>query len=359
MKIGIITFHWAVNYGAVLQSYALQTFLQKKGHDVQIINYVPIGHKKNLLRALINPFSAARELKKFYKDKKLEKFRGKYLKRTKKYNTLNELRSSPPDFDVYICGSDQVWNPYFLMHGERGNKSPSYFLDFGTTSVKRIAYAVSFGCEKYEDNVHKFASEFIGAFVGIGVRENSGAKIVDELKYPKKAVVVPDPTLLLFKEDYCFNNRIATSINSEKKNVFSYFLRNEEKGFGEIMNYISSKYNVITNKESDYNTDGIENWIANISNSDLVITNSFHGAVFSMIFHRPFLVFIAKGRSSGMNDRFLTLLDNVGLKNRIVRDESIDGLQCILNTDIDWKDVDGKIAKLRETADSFFAEYQI
>jgi len=353
MNIGIITFHWAVNYGAILQSYALQTYLQKKGHNTSIINYVPIGHKKDLIRSVLNPFRAKIELKKYFKDKKLEKFRSKFLNLTSEYNTLESLKLSPPEMDVYICGSDQVWNPYFLMKGEHGSYSPTYFLDFGDDKVMRLGYAVSFGCEKYPEIESKEASKYINRFAGIGVRENSGKQIVKELGYHKDAVVVPDPTLLISKEDYSkLLNKNQEKLNNQ---AFVYFLRNEEDEVKDILDVISKEYNIKLNKESNKQTDDINEWITNFANSELIFTNSFHGVVFSLIFQKPFFVYLAKGKSSGMNDRFKTLLTNVGLLNRIVN--SPDDINNKQNIEINWNDVNSKISELREVTDRYFSNY--
>lgn len=353
MNIGIITFHWAVNYGAILQSFALQTYLQKKGHKVSIINYVPIGHKKSAFKSIINPLRAKVELKKYFKDKKLERFRSNHLNLTDEYNTLDSLQKNPPNFDVYISGSDQVWNPYFLMKGEYGKYSPTYFLDFGESNVVKLAYAVSFGCEKYPELESSEAMKYVNNFTGIAVRENSGKKIVQDLGYHKDAIVVPDPTLLLSKDDYL--KLLDLPVLKKTNQAFVYFLRNEERDVKDILDEISTSYNIKMNKESDLFTDDISEWIANFAYSDIIFTNSFHGVVFSMIFHKPFFVYLAKGKSAGMNDRFRTLLTNVGLVDRIV--SSHEEVKSKMNHKISWDEVDLRISMLRKVSDNYFSEF--
>ena len=130
MKKYIITFHWATNYGAVLQAYALQNFLQETGDEVAIIDYTPDNLKKTFLRAVLTkPTKYAKNFAELKKERKISKFRKKYFKLTKLYKSNAELKAEKWDHATFICGSDQIWNPYFTLYGE-GQKTLSYFLDF-------------------------------------------------------------------------------------------------------------------------------------------------------------------------------------------------------------------------------------
>ena len=119
MNIGILTFHWSTNYGAVLQTYALQEYLKELGHEVKIINYVPVKKSIKNCFQYRNPINILNLLKELKKEQAFIPFRKKWLQLTKQYNSLSELQNDSPNLDVYICGSDQVWNPYFLAKGEK------------------------------------------------------------------------------------------------------------------------------------------------------------------------------------------------------------------------------------------------
>ena len=164
MKIGIVTFHWAVNYGAVLQAYALQDYLRGLGHDACLIDYKPYNRDHNLKNFVLNrklphPFQYVREA---LKDRLFEDFRRDYLVRTKRYGSLEELRQDPPLCDIYISGSDQVLHPRTLMRGER-RPAPVYMLDFGPENILRAGYAVSFGCTAYPPEAAEVAAGSSGA----------------------------------------------------------------------------------------------------------------------------------------------------------------------------------------------------
>ena len=164
MKIGILTFHWATNYGAILQSYALQTYLIKCGHEVVIIDYKPKKYDLSLYKIFTSRhlLNLRESIKNLEKEKELAKFRSQHLRLTKRYSSLEELKTNPPQCDIYISGSDQVLNPSFTQYGE-GRKSPasSYYLDFGDSSVKRIGYAVSFGCTVYPEKAKQIAQPLL------------------------------------------------------------------------------------------------------------------------------------------------------------------------------------------------------
>lgn len=372
MKIGILTFHWAANYGAILQAFALQTYLKKNGHEVYIINYRPRPFKKTLLSCLISrqlwsflsklkrsiyekkPLLTIFELlfvgllKEYIKERKLEKFRKTYLNETLLYCSLNELKINSPKFDVYVCGSDQIWNPSFTTRGE-GKPTSSYFLDFGGENVKRIAYSVSFGCENYPEAALSIAQKYIHNFNAISVRENSAIAIVKRIGF-MNPIKLPDPTLLLFPDDYCFLN--THQVLAEKK-AFVYILREEYKEAKDIVSYLKRSYKIdSTNKL--FNSNSVEEWVSGIKNASIVLTNSFHGMVFSLIFHVPFIIVQAKGYAAGMNDRFITLLSYLNLEHRIMNAYDSDKLDRFVNEQINWQMVDNQLSELRGESDKFF-----
>ena len=183
MRIGILTFHWATNYGAVLQAFCLQEYLREQGHKVDIINYKPKRFDLTLTQFIKNPRRLRylrKELIAKRKESLLAPFREKYLNQTKRYYSTKEIQSANMDYDLLISGSDQILNPSFTICGESIPTS-AYYLSFGPKTAKRIGYAVSFGCVQYPEQATIYASEWINNFDAIGTRENTGFNILQQL----------------------------------------------------------------------------------------------------------------------------------------------------------------------------------
>lgn len=340
MKIGIITFSWATNYGAVLQCYALQETLKQMGHEVEIINYKPTQFDDNIWNFI--RFRKFINISNYLKDRKKEilisQFRRLYLHETKRFKYLKQLQLEAGYYDVVISGSDQVLNASFLRYGENCAPSTAYFLDFNV-HAKKIMYAVSFGTTKYPDDCVPIVQPLIKNVNSISVRESSGIDIIEQFGR-KDVCLVPDPTLLLRSENYTkfFSKR-------EKKNVISlYMLRGREKF---ITNHRDFKYSINDCVK-------IEDWLENIYSSKYVITNSFHGVVFCILFHVPFLVVLEKEGKEGMNDRFYTLLSKLDLLGRITTETRCD--YNILTKEIDWKHTDVLLDKFRNQGFNFLRE---
>lgn len=337
MKIGIITYHWANNYGAVLQTYALQKYLEQQGHVVSIVNYKPLIYDVKL-RNIVHAKSIS-SLKTLIvnvrKDRKLERFRNTYLNLTKRYFSCNELEKSQLNCDVYISGSDQVLGPWFTRQGEGGLTS-TYFLSFAE-GVK-IAYGASFGCEQYPDDLSSVVEKWISNFDRIGVREDTGIDVLKGLKYTKGATVVPDPTLLL-------NNTLFDDIKIKypsSSNYYStYVLRKK----------IELRQNNVLHINPENNPLSIEEWIGAIACSQGLITNSYHGMIVAILNHVNFVVCLETGAWAGMNDRFFTLLKRLDLLDRICYDAA--DYFNILSKQIDWIYVDERLNQYRQEGHKF------
>lgn len=346
MKIGILTFHWGTNYGAILQAYALQTHLEKQGHEALIIDYKPDGYNTTIFNILTSRriLRLKSNLKNSRKEKILSLFRLKYFNLTKHYNSINTLKKDPPICDVYISGSDQVMNPSFTLYGEGGPTS-TYYLDFGNTNIRKIGYAVSFGCTTYPNEAKKIAQPLLSNFDFISVRERSGEKILSNMGY-SKSCLVPDPTLLLSPKEY--DNLIFEKTIQTKNYVYLYLLRD--------IRLIKKKLNTLklNYKWSDSNGEySISSWISNIKNSSAVITDSFHGMVFCLLYHIPFMVVLKSKMLVGMNDRFFTLLEELKLTDRIMEMSEINNLESKLYKNIEWTFVDKKLNKIKAIGESF------
>ena len=345
-KIATITFHWAKNYGAVLQAYALQKYLEKAGYETEIINYLPAR------TMVLNFIAAAKKGDKafFRKIGQFKEFRKTELKISKKrYFNNKALLRCKDKYSAIITGSDQVWNMSFTKKAE-GKPTLSYFLNFAGDNTKKISYATSFGASKLDQQMIDLISPELEKFSAISVRENSGADIIADMGFKCQTVV--DPTLLLEAQDYL-------SLLEEKNvpcedEVFTYIIHSNQKAAEQTGRYVTAKLAGESAKfEPSKNCDVYE-WLSGIKNAKYVVTNSFHGTVFSLIFRKPFVCVAIPG--SGMNDRLVTLLDSVGLSKRFTEGFNEAEINELLDKNIDWDLVDTKLKELKEASKSFLTE---
>lgn len=345
-KIYIITFHWATNYGAILQSYALQEYLKSKGYDVEIINYTPRNHKKTFLKCWIaKPKSWLSNLREFKKESKLKEFRKKYLNLTKNYSTYNQLKKQKWDDAIFICGSDQIWNSFFTLHGE-GCKTLSYYLGFAPKTSIKISYAASFGAVCVDEKLNEILLEQLNEFSAVSVRENSGVEILSKIGI--ESTLVCDP---VFLHDSKFYEKFIDPSKQDfcDKKIFSYILHQDDNA-SRILNDVALKTGCEVLKIEDVGY-GLEDWIKNISSSSIVVTNSFHATAIAILFHVPFVSVLLEG--SGMNDRINTLLKALGLSSRIIASHDTIRLSEILSTQIEWDVVDENIKELTKSGVDF------
>lgn len=341
MKIGIITFHWGTNYGAILQAYCLQNYLESLGHDVMIINYQPKQYEFSWLRFVAHPHnwkSLSKQLIVLKKEKYLSSFRKQYLHVSKRYYSVQDFRHDFDGYDVLISGSDQVLNPGFTLHGEKYKPSPAYWLGFGPQSITRIGYAVSFGREIYPQEAIKVASGWVNKFNIIGVREQSGMSILDSLNFEGEKTIVPDPTILLGKS--LFSRLNIDSVSKKEDYLCVYMLRREIKLDGNVR-YIDEAHQPLN----------MEQWLRTIINAQGMVTNSYHGAIMSIFAHVPFVVLIETGTGQGMNDRFYTLFKKIGAENRIV--SSVEEAYNILKQPVDFTQIDKSLECFKQEGELF------
>lgn len=328
MKIGILTFHWGTNYGGILQAYALQDYLTAQGHSVEIINFKPKEYDFSWIRILKHPSlwgKLPRLLSIEKKELLLNEFRESYLRLTQRFDDSSKLSTIIGKYDVIISGSDQVLNPSFTCSGDNGKPSPVYWLGLNGNEVRRLGYAVSFGCEVFPEDAAAIAKKWINDFNAIGVREDTGLQILEQLCYKGPKDVLPDPTLLIGRDLF---SKLGIVIPSEKNGYTCvYMLRHEVKLSGNVK-YIDEIHKPISMKQ----------WLQIISNASHVVTNSYHGMIISILAHVPFAVLLETGGDSGMNDRFYTLLGRLEAKNRIA--STLDEAMRILSLPIDFGRLD-------------------
>ncbi|WP_283126140.1 polysaccharide pyruvyl transferase family protein [Providencia stuartii] len=337
MKIGILTQPLHNNYGGLLQAYALQCFLAKQGHDVFTIDFSKIskprfGGIKGIVKNSVKKYVLKHDIKSVLPLKEEEKrkisqhtnrFISENIRRTQSITNLGEFSFLEPyNFDAFIVGSDQVWRPSYSPG------MPAFFLDFllDDKKTKRIAYAASFGvdhCDEYTKDELTSYSCLAKLFDAIGVREDSAIELCDKY-FGVKATHVLDPTFLLDKDDY------VTLINKDKTqpingNLMVYILDPQEEK-SKIIKKIEKSYNLTSYNFMENNTLGIyqpvTQWLRGFMDSEFVVTDSFHGVVFSIIFNKPF---IAIGNSSRGLTRFISLLKLFNLESQLI--SSVDELR--------------------------------
>ena len=349
MKVGIITLPFNNNYGGYLQCYALMVVLKNLGHQVTLINRMhnrrPFWMRfRHFVKAII--CASLQKEHGTYIMSQVEELRNKgrnmmpfvdkniFPKTRPIYNDLELHLFTTRRFDAVIVGSDQVWRPDY------GPKIENYFLDFVSKKTKKISYAASFG----QDNPHytlcqiKKCSRLIEKFDKISVREDSGLEILNawSVKLKNKAQVVLDPTMLLPKEHYI--GLLNTSCE-KKDSIFCYILDESDQAgviVASVFDYFKMPINNIIDtdkwKNDDYAMPSIEKWLEGFTEAKLVLTDSFHGTVFSLIFNKPFVVYANKERGAS---RFISLLEHFGLESRIVTtpNEAI----SVCEEEIDWR----------------------
>jgi len=368
MKIGIMTF-WEShnNYGQLLQAFALQNFLINKGHDVYFIKFyrIPPPSKKSLVSRLKTQLSVLVK-ESFSKtstqnslhvepDRGFDHFRRSYLNiGTTSYKSLSELQLNPPVADVYICGSDQVWNNTFKV------PCLPFLLAFGDSSIKRVAYAASFGQKELSSETSEIFRKYLPKFNAVSVRENSGVQICKDVGYDS-AVWVPDPTLLFNKEEWSrMLNIRKNGSEMSGKNVFIYTLGNSAiRDKDKYLEHVKQLQDVkISHATANNDFTGnvypeISEWVALISRADFVITNSFHGMVFCIIFNKNFIVLPNTGAAEGMNERITSLITKFKLEDHMMFEYSEREVDSILAKRTSWDEINNAISEWRNVADNF------
>ena len=344
MKVGTITFHWATNYGGVLQAYALQKFLVQQGVDVQVIDYRPA---RTIFLQSLNRIRHGR-FEEFVTENELRRFRSAHLRTSKRtYRSNDSLRGIGDAFDIVICGSDQIWNESFIWHAER-RPTLSYYLDFVPHGCRRIAYAASFGADQLTLPTASLVQPSLARFSALSVRENTGREILESMGLD--AIVVVDPTLLLDRSSY--ETLIGGRAQEGRRGVYSYVLHREQYAALEVEGCVRRLHHEDPSlRSSTLRPSGMSEWLRRIRDSEIVVTNSFHGVVMSIIFHTPFISVPVEG--SEMNNRLVTLLSALGLEGRFVTSADADYIVQVCHEVIDWERVESSLASLRADASAF------
>lgn len=317
-KIGIITFHRAHNYGAMLQAYALQNKITRMGHEVKIIDYrdknievlykiLKFGNFKRAISSILN-FATNNNRYKSFND-----FLMNNMRLSKSYS-LEQLKKEAPKYDIYIAGSDQVWNTDITI-----GLSDAYTLNFGSKSIKRISYAASIGKSNIESEKEIYKQK-LKNIDNISVREESGKNILEPI-LEKEIDVVLDPTLLLTRKEW--EEVIQDTKQEEQKYILVYVVEPDDE-YVKVVNYLAKKTklgvihfgkkNIYNNTIRSAYTNGPLDFIKLIKNAEYVICTSFHATVFSIIFNKKF--FVIPHKTTGA--RVTNLLSKLGIIERAV-----------------------------------------
>lgn len=328
MKIGIITMHRVLNFGSALQAYALQQALLKLGYDNEIIDYVfphetdvPLLMRANLFlrKKIYEMRTGAFFVKK--KEGYFKAFRKQFLALSDKTYTRESILSDPPAYDLYMTGSDQVWNPLWM-------KDDINFLLSFVRNKKKISYASSFAVDAIPEESKPIYRKYLQEYKHITVRENSGEKIVKELLDGRETPVVCDPTLLLDQEDYIkiakkprldiHGPYLLVYILDYMFNPFpevNNIVRNVAETLGLPVVYIGGKYTVYDSHCLSIEHIGPCEFIWLFQHAKFVITTSFHGTAFATVFEKPLLAVVKTDNDK--DGRVTTLMKNVGNEKAI------------------------------------------
>lgn len=377
LRIGILTYHFSDNFGALMQAYGLKNWLANQGHAVDFINYHPRhvedgGEFQRLLdprQAKVNSKIAYLKLSSLQRrlfgnraqSAAFDVFRHQTLsvagpRLETKQDVERFLATQRPAYDLIVLGSDQIW----AASMQRG-LDPVYYGDFAVPAgTRRISYAPSFGRATVDEVHHAAMRCYLGALDGISVRERSGAAIVKSL-IGRDVACVPDPTLLLGD----FSPAIDSAEVTPRGHVFCYALRSG-KGIRNVAELVGktlgaevlSPYNVHRRWPEIGRTvyPSPKGWIAMIDRSAFVVTNSFHGTVFSLLQRRPFLVVGLAGNRTSLNERSLNLLDEVGLRHRFVENGDLATAQARIAEPVDWDAVTPRLAALQTAGRGYLSE---
>ena len=309
MKICTITCHNVYNYGARLQAYALAHYLQNHGHDVEVIDYRPY-YLRNEVAVWFSPGFSIRQWGKLIlqlperirakrRQPFFDTFSRKHIPLTKQtYWSIDELRTNAPEADVYIAGSDQIWNTLFC----NGNDA-AFYLDFGKKPVKRISYAASFATQHVVDSSKDFVRQKLGLLDAISVREQSAIAILSDLGY--KGIQTVDPIFLLTKEEW---EKVMDNTGEGERYALVYDFMNSPLVQKEAMRIAKEKglklYAIGDQRlwycNRNYIYAGPDTFLSLIRNASYIVSNSFHGTAFAILFQIPYSVI---DREDGLNVR--------------------------------------------------------
>ncbi|MED5610866.1 polysaccharide pyruvyl transferase family protein [Pseudomonas sp. JH-2] len=360
MKIGILTIHNAKNFGAVLQAYALQHSVGSEFEDVKVINYnnPHISSSLNIVRPARSISSIRRTVLDIIEFRSRQKackefktFINKYLKVT---TPFHKGEKPEEEFDIYLLGSDQVWNPNCIS--STSTLDSTYFFDFAPKHSLKASYAASAGAHIFTEQEATKVRSLLHDFKHIGVRELELKRQIEK-SFNLKASEVLDPTLLLTSEEW--SQKFDLEQKNDQPYMVSYFVNRKNSFYNDILVRISKKLElpiisispgILPDRSASkvYKDAGPLDFMRLIKNSSYVVTDSFHGVAFSLIFKVPFSV-TSPGKSV---IRIENLLSKLGLQERVIHPESH---QDFIQTNISYSEASIKLDQERFKSKQFLS----
>lgn len=334
MRIGILTLPLHTNYGGILQAYALQTVLERMGHDVSLIEKrreplklplwkAPLSYGKRILKNMLgHPFPIFYEQKVNRETPIIRQYTDKFIAQYIKRRIVNDYTDVyENDFDAIVVGSDQIWRPKYFPNIETA------YLDFTEGwNIKRVAYAASFGTEEWEYNERQTreCGRLLQNFDAVSVREKSGIDLCRD-HFNVQAIHVLDPIMLLEPKDYI---KLCEAAGTPKSSgtLLTYILDEAPEKTALIEKVAKDKGLVpffVNSSKVDYPKASlkeriqppVEQWLRGFYDAEFIVTDSFHACVFSILFNKPFLVI---GNAARGMSRFTSLLSTFGLEDRLI-----------------------------------------
>ncbi len=348
MKAGIITFHSAVNFGAALQACALRSAVAAMGHECSVIDYRPPAQREG--SGIFRPIDSWRDAVKnggallFYGQMKLarsrfDSFAEEELELTSGYGSLEALRVCPPEADALICGSDQIWNT-------PGGPDPAYYLGFGSPSLRRVAYAPSFGDSRPTREQLEAARRWLPRFSAVSVREAGAASALAAAGI--EAVPVLDPVLL---HGPGYWSALSRPPERRGKYILCYPLYNPPRLNGllrELRSRTGLPVTAVTTEpvcpvvhDRIVRDAGPREFLGLLLGAELVVTSSFHGTALAMLMSKPFFSVSRPG------SRITDLLGRLGMEDRLY-EGGVPDLASLRR--IDWLGVLGRLGEEREAS---------
>jgi hypothetical protein len=366
MKIKTITCHDVYNFGATLQAFALMKYLQNMGHDVTIIDYTPeylsgryslfdispkLKNKNFILKLIYLAIKLPGRLIRLKSKYSFDLFKKDYLNLTdKRYYNNTELKENPPNANVYIAGSDQIWNTLY----ENG-RDPAFYLDFAPPEAKRVSYAASFSIPEILPEYKDFVKSMIEKIDHISVRERNGLDILKSISINYGSHVL-DPVFLLRKNEWLE----LVNENFDEKYILVYdfdntpFIKKFVKDMALKKNlkiYAMNNYAKTEYANRDFHNSGPKTFLSLIKNAEIVVGNSFHATAFSLIFEKQFYIF--DRQTQNINSRMLDLVDLCQLTDRYISSENI---EIKTKHDIDYQPVNAILNQYIKKSKQFLTD---
>ena len=326
-RVATLNFHWdTTNFGAVITAYALNRVLAALGHDVRSLDFKP-----DLPRVRKKP-----------ENSEFDRFRRDNLPVTDTVRTLADLRLVNTEYDAFVVGSDQVWNPHIM-----GWYPDFYFLTFVSPKRRRIAAAASFGCVPTEKFSADFLRSALAGFDALSVREEASAVALRQIGLEPK--VLPDPVFGLGRDEWMEIANRSPSVYDGSEVVWYSVNRSEVPKFETFFaRYAQQMSGRIRHLDAQA---GIENWLKGIARASLVVTDSFHATCFAVLFGKPFLVF-APGDAK--TERMRGLLRRLQISGRIfIHSEEIQSLEQVM-APVDYAHAERELSKMKDDLFAYF-----